>query len=128
MNANQRKQISKLSAALGAIDFTDYNAALAVVEQVLGDIESLRDEEQDKYDNMPESLQGSDRVDAMQEGITYLDDAASALESAQGELQTAIDDAEEATRKGDPDEDTDDVGPAGEDDVSTAIEALDSIG
>ena len=46
MNNTRRKQIEKLTAQ---------------IEEIKETIESLRDEEQDAFDNLPESLQGGER-------------------------------------------------------------------
>ena len=45
-------------------------------------VEQVRDEEQDDFDNMPESLQESDNGQRMEEAIDHLDDALRALEEA----------------------------------------------
>lgn len=45
-------------------------------------IESERDAEQEKFDNMPESLQSSDKGEAMQAGIDALTEAYDAMEQA----------------------------------------------
>jgi prefoldin subunit 5 len=51
--------------------------------------ESLRDEEQEAFDNMPESLQQGDKGQAMEEAISNLDDAVNALEEAISGLESA---------------------------------------
>lgn len=43
-------------------------------------LESLRDEEQEAYDNMPEALQYSERGEQMQDAINALEDFISRLE------------------------------------------------
>ncbi len=55
---------------------------LTRIEDCKNDLESLRDEEQEYLDNMPESLQSSEKHEA--------------AENAVSELDTAIDDLEEA--------------------------------
>ena len=49
--------------------------------ELVSDLEDIRDEEQDCLDNMPESLEGSDRYCCMEEALQNLEDA---LEEAQG--------------------------------------------
>jgi hypothetical protein len=89
MNKQQRIQISKLSAAL--VEATDNGMPLPelkeLVKSTVSELETLRDDEQEKYDNMPESLQASSKGEALEEGIQYLDDAIHDLGS--------IDDSEE---------------------------------
>lgn len=52
------------------------------IETLKGDLEMIRDEEQDAFDNMPESLQGSMRGEEMEEAIGYMDDAIEGLDTA----------------------------------------------
>lgn len=49
------------------------------IDDVKAQIESIRDEEQEYYDNMPESLKYSDRGYAAEAAIGELDDAMCAL-------------------------------------------------
>lgn len=104
MNKQQRKQIAELANELSILDAvglmemkpTDeikqqlmlapeaslWDVIEAKLDEFKSRVESIRDEEQEKYDNMPESLQGGDKGDAMQEGIQYLEDSMDALDSA----------------------------------------------
>lgn len=69
MNAKRRKAIDKIVSKL---------------EELQADLERVREEEQDAYDNTPESLQESDRYSESEEAI-------SAMEDADGSIQEAID-------------------------------------
>ena len=73
MNAQGRKEIAKYVATL---------------EEIKDKLETMRSEEEDKFDNMPEGLQESERGEAMQEAIEN-------LESATDSLQEAIDTLED---------------------------------
>lgn len=53
-------------------------------------IETLQEEEQEAYDNLPESIQASDRGDAMCENADGLADAASDLEDVISVLQEIL--------------------------------------
>jgi len=44
----------------------------------------VRDEEQEAYDNMPESFQGGEKGEKAQECISAIEDAISSLEDAEG--------------------------------------------
>lgn len=68
MNKNRRKQLEKIVEAL---------------EALRDDLEMLKDEEQDCFDNLPESLQESEKGEIMQE---YADD----LEAAYDDLDNVI--------------------------------------
>lgn len=72
MNAAQRKRIATI---------------LSELETLRGSVEELQGEEQDKYDNMPESLQSSDRGESMEEDIECLTTAADSLQEAIDALQ-----------------------------------------
>lgn len=72
MNNYRRKQIEKLTAQIEEI------------------IESLRDEEQEAFDNLPESLQSGERGEKMESAIDALDYAAD-------DLQECLDHLSEAT-------------------------------
>lgn len=61
MNQDRRKQIDEAAGML--------QDALALIEQI-------RDEEQESFENMPESLQLSDRGVASEEAAEVLEDAA----------------------------------------------------
>lgn len=67
MNKQQRKELQGYVESLDEIKCA---------------IEEMMDEEQDKFDNMPEGLQESERGEAMQEAIENLESASSSLEEA----------------------------------------------
>ena len=67
MNAKQRKTLQGYVESLDEIKCA---------------IDEKAEEEQDKYDNMPEGLQESERGEAMQEAIDNLESASSSLEEA----------------------------------------------
>lgn len=72
MNAQGRKEIAKHIASL---------------ENIKSILESMRDDEEMKYDNMPEGLQESERGDQMQEDIDALENAVASLEDTIDSLQ-----------------------------------------
>lgn len=67
MNNKRRKEISKIVATL---------------EDVRDRLSEVVDEEQIAFDNMPESIQGSDRGCDSEEAIGYLSDALDSVQSA----------------------------------------------
>lgn len=75
MNAIRRKKISLLVEAL---------------EELKGELEAVRDEEQEAFDNIPEAFQETDRYADAEEKLDYLD-------SAFGGLEEVIDNLIEAT-------------------------------
>lgn len=59
------------------------------LDDMISQIEEIKDEEQDALDNMPENLQQSKRSDKMQTAIDTMDEAISAI----GGVQQTIDEA-----------------------------------
>lgn len=57
------------------------------LQSALGEVEELRDEIQEWYDNLPESLQGSDKGAELEECAQALQDICDALEQADQELE-----------------------------------------
>ena len=74
MNKLRRKQIAE---------------AIELIEQAMSILEQVRDDEQEAFDNMPESLQGSERGEAMEEYIYTLEEFLDALDV--DELQEIVD-------------------------------------
>lgn len=54
--------------------------AMELLGQAHDIIESMRDEEQDAFDNMPEGIQYSERGEHMEEMISVMDDALCSLD------------------------------------------------
>lgn len=73
MNTKRRKAISK------AIE--DYlNKETAAREELRNALEAVRDEEEEAYDNLPESIQDTEKGEAMQNAISALEDFISELD------------------------------------------------
>jgi predicted RNase H-like HicB family nuclease len=64
-------------------------ALMSQIEQLVADLETLRDEEQEFFDAMPESLQSAARGEASQEALTNMEDALGNLESARDAIENA---------------------------------------
>lgn len=60
------------------------------IEDLMQDLTSVLDEEQEAYDNIPENLQESDRGQAMYEAIDNLESALSSLGEAQDYILEAV--------------------------------------
>lgn len=76
MNKQNRKDLEKL------IDKLD---------EIKTDIEFMQEDEESKYDNLPEGIQDSEKGDAMQEAIEYLGYAVDSIDEAIDNLQTVVD-------------------------------------
>ncbi len=74
MNKATRSRLREIADQLASI--TEY-------------VEEVRDEEQDKFDNMPENLQYSYRGEGFENAADALNDAAEALENARERIKEA---------------------------------------
>lgn len=63
---------------------------LGAIEEAKSVAEYLRDQLQEWLDNLPESLQGGEKADALQEAIDQLEEGISKLEDAEGSDQQAV--------------------------------------
>jgi hypothetical protein len=72
MNKRRRKEINK---------------AMERIEELTWFLTALAEEEQEAIDNLPESLQCTDRGDAMNENIMDLEGASSELDDIKSNLQ-----------------------------------------
>ncbi len=75
MNAKDRKQIQLIIDKIG---------------ELKQEIESLKESEQEKYDNLSEGLQATERGQKLEEGVDQLESCCSSLEEAEEYLQEAI--------------------------------------
>ena len=54
------------------------------------ELESIKDEEQEAFDNFPEGLQVSERGEAMENAISEMESAISSIEDANTSIETAM--------------------------------------
>lgn len=59
---------------------------LDMIEQILSIVETVKDEEQEAFDNMPEGIQCSERGEAMEEIIYQLEEIYDSIQSAQDQI------------------------------------------
>ena len=64
--------------------------AIELLDNVRGIIQDAQDEEQEAFNNMPESLQESERCSAMEDAIDSMEDAIDSIEEAKEYLDKAI--------------------------------------
>ena len=67
MNKNRRKAIERITDKL---------------MEIQTDVEEIRDEEQEAYDNLPESIQDGERGEEMEGYIELIEDALNSIEEA----------------------------------------------
>ena len=75
MNKQRRKQIDKI---------------LARLQDCIVELEQIRDDEQEAFDNLPEGLQYSERGEMMEEYISDIDDVLSNLEDCTSNLDDIV--------------------------------------
>ena len=82
MNKERRRQIniviakiSALSAAINAITDSDIS-----IDDLIDEVQGIREDEEEYKDNMPESLQNGDKGQMADESISNLEDAKDNLE------------------------------------------------
>jgi predicted nucleic acid-binding Zn-ribbon protein len=66
------------------------NNQISTLQDVESQLTDVLEGEQDAYDNMPESLQGGERGEAMQEAINQLEEAMEAIRNACDALSEAL--------------------------------------
>ena len=62
---------------------------ISKIDDLMADIDAIRSEEDEAYENLPIAFQEGDRGDAMSEAISNLEDAMSSLEEAEDYLNEA---------------------------------------
>lgn len=92
MNNKRRKQIeTAIEKTQSAIELLE--EAENILTETLGEIEEIESDEQDAYDNLPESFQMSDKGEAMEEAVSNLQDAEGYLDTDDlSELREALED------------------------------------
>ena len=58
-----------------------------LIDDALAQLEQVREEEQDAFDNMPESFQDGERGETMQEHIYSMEEAESSLDEIKSNLE-----------------------------------------
>ncbi len=94
------EQLAEAAPAPGSPELKAYLvAARAAVDSasVTAGLEDVGGDEQEKFDNMPESLQNGANGERIQEAISALEDAISALEGSTDDLDTAFTSMEKAS-------------------------------
>ena len=64
--------------------------------ELLGDLEAIREEEEEYRDNMPENLQGSEKYEKADAAVDAITAAYDALEAADSSMSEPIESIEEA--------------------------------
>lgn len=93
MNKYRRKVLNAIENKLSNFESeNDPSQDLSFFQEIHADLESVKEEEQEAFDNLPEGLQQAERGSAMEQAIDNLDNAMDAI-------QTCIDAAEETLQE-----------------------------
>jgi len=68
---------------------TQIAGAVSELSDIHGFIDSLKDDEQEYFDNMPESFQNSEKGEAAQAAVDAFDSALASIDEAKDFLETA---------------------------------------
>lgn len=68
----------------------DLEKALELIEEGKSIIESIKDEEQEKFDNLSDGLQQSEKVERFEENVSNLESAITDLEGAIDYVNSSI--------------------------------------
>lgn len=99
MNKTRRKELSEVIRALNVVADKDD------LYSIINELDNIKDNEQDYYDNIPENLQYSQRAEDSEQAIDNLEEALNLLNEVYDEdefdkdnelIQEAIDKIEEA--------------------------------
>ena len=89
MNKARRKELTAIQR-----DFGEVADAIADLESKISDladrIESVKDEENDAYESMPENLQDSDKGSVMMEAVSQMEEAVDRLRELCGAMDTGM--------------------------------------
>ena len=90
MNKDRRKEIDKIIAKVEGMA-EEFASLKTTVEELISEIETVRDEEQEYMDAMPESLQSSDKYYAAEAAVSNMDEALSAIQEIESGLTIDLD-------------------------------------
>lgn len=82
MNASDRKAIAKLGEEIAAL--------WSKLDDCKSELETLKDDEQEKFDNMSDGLQQGERGQAIEEAAGQLSEAFDALETAVSSAEECV--------------------------------------
>ncbi len=94
MNPARRKQIRALETRIETELKTSAAALVALLEELVGKYQDIKDEEQEAFDNLPESLQNGEKGGEMLEAIGHLDEIDAMLNDHKDNAESLVADLE----------------------------------
>lgn len=89
MNNKTRKELIKIA--------DKYTSIATMIEDLKTELEYIQEEEQEKYDNLPEQLQDTERGNALYESSESIEELVNRLDDLATELYDIANDIEEVT-------------------------------
>lgn len=89
MNKIRRKAISEIIEKIEALQ--------TEMEDILSDIETVKDEESEYFENIPENLQSSERYEIAESAVENLESAYDTFDDMKSSLDDVLSSLEEAT-------------------------------
>jgi hypothetical protein len=90
MNAADRKRAEGIANRISAVQLA--------LEDLFSELDGMADDEESKFENMPEGLQSSDRGQVMEQAKDALRQAADSLEQVSGDLDDVVSSINEAVQ------------------------------
>ena len=89
MNNKTRKKLSEIS--------DKYTSIATMIEDLKTELEYIQEEEQDKYDNLPEQLQDTEKGNALYESAESIEELVNRIDDLATELYDIANDIESLT-------------------------------
>lgn len=89
MNNSRRKDLRKVAQQLNLAS-EKIKDAVAILENAKGDIEMVADDEQMSYDNLPESLQDTERGEKMLDNVEEITELADRLDELKDDIESFV--------------------------------------
>lgn len=89
MNNSRRKDLKKAAQQINLAS-DKLRDTVAILDNAKNDIETVAEDEQMSYDNLPESLQGSERGEKMLDNVDEITDFADRLDELKDEIEAFV--------------------------------------
>lgn len=89
MNNSRRKDLRKVAQQLNLAS-EKIKDAIAILENAKSDIEMVADDEQMSYDNLPESLQDTERGEKMLDNVEEITELADRLDELKDDIESFV--------------------------------------
>ena len=95
MNKERRRQLQEITSELGEI-INDIEVIKGRLDDTKCDIENVCEEEDESYNNLPESFQDGERGERMQEAISFMESSCDEIDNSLNSIEEVVGIIEEA--------------------------------